>query len=322
MVRGGELFRHQGALARSRLSPAAGVVTLAAAMDGDRSPHGAVLILGAALLWGTTGTAQALAPEGATPISVGSVRMAVGGLGLLAVAALGRRRVTPLRDQVPWWLVAAAGVAAYQLFFFAGVARAGVALGTVVAIGSAPILAGALAAWVEQERPGARWMLATALAVLGVVAIGGGVGDGDLAGVLLALGAGASYAVYAVGSKRLVAAMAPLGAMALVFATAGVVLAPVALLTDLAWLTEPAGWRVALWLGLAATTSAYVLFGYGLRLIPVSTTATLSLAEPLTATLLGVLLLGERPGVVAWIGVAAVAAGLVLVSLPRPWAGR
>jgi drug/metabolite transporter, DME family len=99
-------------------------------------------ILLAALCFGTTGTAQALGPEGLTPAGVGAARILVGGALLVAVALAGR---APLRRLAPGpLLVAAAAVAAYQLCFFAAVADTGVAVGTIVAIGSAPVSAGAL----------------------------------------------------------------------------------------------------------------------------------------------------------------------------------
>jgi drug/metabolite transporter, DME family len=75
----------------------------------------------------------------------------------------------------------------------------------------------------------------------------------------------------------------------------------------------------------------YVLFARGLAGLPASTATTLTLAEPLTAMLLGVLLLGERLPAVAWSGAALVAVGLVLAGErregtgprgPRRWAGR
>ena len=48
-------------------------------------------------------------------------------------------------------------VAGYQLAFFSAVARTGVAVGTMVAIGSAPVLAGLLAWLVRGEQPPGRW---------------------------------------------------------------------------------------------------------------------------------------------------------------------
>jgi DME family drug/metabolite transporter len=64
------------------------------------------------------------------------------------------------------------------------------------------------------------------------------------------------------------------------------------------------------------TALAYVLFARGLRRLTPGETATLTLAEPLTATGLGVLVLGERPGAVAVAGAALVLAGLLALALP------
>ena len=112
-------------------------------VQNDR--RGVWLVLAAAVLWGTTGTAQALAPTGASPLTVGAVRLAIGGLALLALA-LWRGA---FRGGRPWPLaataLAAACIAGYQVTFFAGVASTGVAAGTLVAIGSAPVLAGTFA---------------------------------------------------------------------------------------------------------------------------------------------------------------------------------
>jgi DME family drug/metabolite transporter len=69
---------------------------------------------------------------------------------------------------------------------------------------------------------------------------------------------------------------------------------------------------MALWLGLATTTVAYVLFGRGLRHLPAGPVTTLVLAEPVVATVLGVVVLGETLTVLGWIGAALVLAGLVL----------
>lgn len=280
--------------------------------------RGELLILGAAVLWGTTGTAQALGTGGNDPLAVGAVRLILGAAGLIAVAAL----MGDLRPSgpVPWraLLPTAMGIAAYQLAFFGAVARTGVALGTVVAIGSSPVLAGLLAGLLERERLTRPWFVATLLAVGGTALIAGPHGYADPGGILLALAAGASYAIYALGSKRLLAALRPLTAMALGFGGGAALLLPVLAAVDLHWLAKPSGAAAGAWLGVVTVTAAYVLFGHGLRLIPVSTTATLSLAEPVTATLLGVVLLRERPTATAWLGVGAVLVGLMVLAVSTP----
>lgn len=274
------------------------------------------LILAAAVLWGTTGTAQALAPDGAAPMVIGAVRLLIGGTALLALA-LARGALAVAR---PWpvlpTLLAAAGVAAYQLLFFAGVAATGVAVGTVVAIGSSPVLAGLFALITRGERPAPRWYPATALSVAGctLLTLAGSAVDVDPTGVILALGAGTAYATYAVASKGLLENRAPDAVTAVVFTVAALLLSPLLAGADLDWLAEPRGAAVALHLGLGTTAAAYALFARGLRSVPVSTAVTLTLAEPLTAAALGILLLAERPSPAALTGMALLIGGLIVLA--------
>jgi DME family drug/metabolite transporter len=283
------------------------------ATTGERG--GAGLVLAAAVLWGTTGTARALAPAGTSPLSVGAVRIAVGGAALVAVARLSHRR---RGGAWPAGAVTAgaAAVAGYQLAFFSAVARTGVAVGTMVAIGSAPVLAGLLAWVIRSERPGRRWYGATALAVAGggLLAVAGQAVRVSAGGVALALAAGAAYAVVAVAAKDLLAGHGQAEVMAALFAGGALLLVPVAALLPLDWLATPRGALVALHLGLVATAAAYVLFAAGLRRVTVATAATMSLAEPLTAATLGVVLLGERLTVAGLAGAALLVAGLVLLA--------
>ena len=124
-------------------------------------------VLAAAVLWGTTGTAQAFAPVGFDPLVIGALRLLVGGLALLALA-VGRRELGNLRDWKLWpTLLAAIFTAGYQVCFFAAVAKTGVAVGTVVGIGSAPIAGGLLGMLFRGEKLGQRWILATSLAICG-----------------------------------------------------------------------------------------------------------------------------------------------------------
>lgn len=284
---------------------------------GQGTGAGAWLVLAAAVFWGTTGTAQALAPQGAQPATVGAARLAVGGAALLAFAAA--RRQLSRADRWPVWatLVAAASMAAYQLSFFAGVAKTGVAVGTIVAIGSAPILTGAFGFLVRGERPGRRWAMATALAVLGcalLIVAGRSIQINPL-GLVLAIGAGIAYASFTIASKNLLEDKSPEAVMAVVFCLGALFLAPLLFSADLTWLEQPRGMAVALHLGLVTVAIAYSLFARGLSQVPVATAATLTLAEPLTAGMLGVFLLGERLTPFAVFGIVLIFSGLAIISL-------
>lgn len=291
-----------------------------------------IAILVSAVLFGTTGTAQALGPAGTTPLSVGLVRTIVGGGGLALLALLllrgtarGRARALPRGSSPrlglrPALLMLVTGVclALYQPLFFLGTARNGVAVSTVIALGSAPVIAGLLEWALTRRTPSSRWIGATALATVGVVLLGvggSGVGSTDPVGVCGAVGAGASFAVIANVQRRLLDAgwnaFAVVGGMGASAAAVGVLALPFA---DLGWLAQPRGLVLALWLGLATVSLAYVLFTWGLQGVSAATAATLTLAEPLTAALLGLTVLGEHLSTLGAIGLAVLAAGLVLLA--------
>jgi drug/metabolite transporter, DME family len=294
--------------------------------SGSRRAKG--LVVAAAMLWGTTGTARALGPDAASPYAVGAARIVAGGACL---ALVGWRRgwlARPpeasaagagARGQRVALAVAVAMMAAYQPLFFGGVARTGVAVGTMVGIGSAPVFAGVLGLAVRGERPGRRWGVATGLALAGtLLLVGAGDGDDvDPLGVALALGAGASYAADVAGSKVLLDAGRRAEAVqAQVLGLAAVAMVPVAVVAGLGPLWSPGGVAMVAHLALVTLLVGYLLFGRGLAGVGVATAGTLTLAEPATATVLGVLVLGERPGLVAAAGVALVAAGLVVLVAP------
>jgi drug/metabolite transporter, DME family len=316
-------------------------------------------VLLAAVCFGTTGTAQALGPS-ADPVALGAARIAVGGIALALVAALVARArpettvtgshsrargagvgvtgshsrargagvgVTGSHSRARGWgwgvALGALGVLAYQPAFFLGTARNGVAVGTVVALGSAPVLTG-LATWaLGRGRPGRSWLVATALATTGVVVLGLAPGDPaaatgglDPVGVLASLGAGAAYALYTLAGAALIdtgwTSTTSMGAM---FGVAGMLSLGVLAVVGTGGLTSPAGLATVLWLGLVTTTAAYVLFGYGLARLGAPTVATLTLAEPLTATVLGLAVLGERLSGGAVAGLVVLAVGLVVLAV-------
>lgn len=277
--------------------------------------RGTVLVVSAAVLWGTTGTAQALGPE-ASPLAVGSARLVVAGVALGALALVvgttaSRRRLVGLPT-----LAGATGMAAYQPLFFTAVDRTGVAVGTVVALGSAPLAVAGLEWLVRRRGPDRRWAAATVPALLGLVLLGSQAGAvrADAAGVAAALGAGVAYAVFTVAMARLAPGGSAIESAGAVFAVAAVLIVPLAATLDFGWVATAPGLATVAWLAIGATVVSYLLFTAGLRTTPAPTAATLTLAEPVTAALLAVVVVGERPGVPAWVGIGLVVVGLVLTS--------
>jgi DME family drug/metabolite transporter len=280
---------------------------------------GMMLVLLAAVIWGTTGTSQALAPPGASSMTIGALRLAVGGSALLILSLLRGGVDRGILQQPLMTVFAAAMVAAYQLCFFAAVATTGVAVGTMVAIGISPVLAGIFAFLVYGERPGRTWLLATILAVAGCILLfipsSGAAVSVRPVGVFLAIAAGAAYVAYTMSIKGLLRTARPDSVIAVVFALGGVMLLPALIGKDLSWVAHPQGALVVLHLGLVATAFAYLLFARGLKIVPAAHAVTLSLAEPLTAALLGLIVLREPMTPFTFFGMALVFAGLVVLGI-------
>jgi DME family drug/metabolite transporter len=274
------------------------------------------------VLWGTTGTASSVAPAGAPAAAIGCAGLALGGI-LMFLTSRGARALPAACTRRERWLLVlgALAVAGYPVTFYPAVARTGVAVATVIALGSAPVFAGLLSWITGQAGPTARWTVATAAAVLGctLLVLGpqltGHATPMDLTGVVLAAGAGLSYAAYSLIGGRLITRGHPSDAvMGVLFGAAGLLVLPLVLLLDLHWLATARGAAVAVYLALFTVYLAYRLFGYGLRRTPASVATSLTLVEPAVAAILGVTVLGERLPTVSWCGLAVLALGLVLLT--------
>lgn len=290
--------------------------TEARAADVSRAANplgSALLVLAGASLFGTVGTAQALGPD-VPADSLAAARMLLTGIALVLVAgAYGHRSgiLVALR-QSPAWL-AGLGQAAFNLCFLAAMQQAGVAVGTLVAIGAAPVITGLITRHVTRH-----WLVATTVAVVGLALLVGGQQDSpqapSTAGVLLALGAAASYATYIVaGNAAEARGLETQSFLAAAFSVAALLTLPWLLLGDTAWIGTTGGGLLLGYLVLVPTILAYSLFNRGLRGVRSSTASTLALVEPVVAASLAYLLLGERLGATGLVGAALVLLGLLLI---------
>jgi DME family drug/metabolite transporter len=286
-------------------------------MTGKKQTNGVFLVIIAAMLWGTTGTSQALAPQGATPLAIGAVRLSLGGLALLIFSIIKGHFKGIVHWPILTTFLAAVSVALYQPFFFAGVLRTGVAIGTVVAIGSSPVFAGILGYFFRGEKPGTKWFIATGLAIVGNLLLI--LSENDLSvnflGIIFALCAGLAYALYSLASKKLLDKYPSQLVVAIVFTLGSILLIPLLITSDLSWLKSVRGFAVATHLGFFTIALAYSLYARGLKKVTVADAVTLTLAEPITAAILGIFLLGEKINFFAGLGIAFLLIGIVVLSV-------
>ena len=264
----------------------------------NKAAIGSLCAVLAGVCWGTTGTLQALAPAGLHPLALGGTRLIVASL-LLFPAALHKEGSAFVKERWSWigLLTAGGGMALYQLCFFAAVRLAGVGVGTMIAIGTAPIIAGLMARFFFGERLFLSWWMATFLAIAGcyLLVFGWGEigGELNLVGVVLALCAAFGYSLQGIGLRVLCKDRNSFDAAVGMTMTGALFCLPVVLYIGVPWLFTAHGALIVMVLVLFSTITPYILFSKGLEHISIGKAYTLTLTEPLTACLLAVFLLGE-----------------------------
>ncbi len=291
----------------------------------QRQLGGILAVLAAAILWGTTGTAATFA-SGVSPLAIGSVAMGTGGIlqALLALPKIisGRAQIAANRLNL---LIGALAVAVYPLAFYASMHYAGVAAGTVISIGSAPLLSALIEYYCDRQPLSRQWLSGAIIGVGGMVllciaerrAAASGNNLQILAGIVLGLVAGFTYALYSWSARRMMHnGVGAAAAMGSTFGAGGLLLIPVLLLTGAPLLASPTNTAVALYMALVPMFIGYLCYGIGLARIKASTATTLTLTEPVVAALLAVTLVGERLPLTGWAGIGLIILCLVIITLP------
>ena len=296
---------------------------------------GVLSVAAASILWGSTGTAATLAPA-VSPLAIGAVAMGLGGLLQALYAA---RHIADQTGSLleRWRLVSlgAAAVAIYPLAFYSSMHLSGVAVGTVVSIGSAPVAAALIERCVDGKALSRQWILGALLGVGGAALLSfaghapaaGSAGGGpaaewwlSTAGILLGLLAGATYALYSWAAHRLTGqGVTSRAAMGAVFGLGGLLLMPVLVLTGAPLLESWRNLGVGAYMAAVPMFAGYVLFGWGLARVGAGTATGISLLETVVAAVLAVLVVGERLPALAWLGAAVVLASLFILT---PWPER
>jgi DME family drug/metabolite transporter len=170
---------------------------------------GLLAITVTSVLWGTTGTAATFA-SGVGPLAIGAAALGIAGLLQAAIAVPALRTARPvLRRHRAVVVTGAISVAVYPLAFYSSMHTAGVAVGSVVSLASAPLASGVLERLVDGRALSRWWVLAASLGVLGSALLcasevaGLSSATSTLLGIGLGLVAGTTYALYSWAAHRL-----------------------------------------------------------------------------------------------------------------------
>jgi DME family drug/metabolite transporter len=285
--------------------------------------RGILLISCSAILWGTVGvvTQAIFRRTSLDATAVGFYRLAIAFpfLALLSWATGGKGAFVIRRRALIRLVLIGFLLASYQVLYFASIRRAGVAVATLVTLCTAPVIVAGLSSVFLKETFTRQNFWALTLAVSGTACLIGAPQAVNsradlLIGILLGLGSAFGYALVTLLGRSVAGRNHPLPATTISFVSGAVFLLPFsqALSSSTPFTSMP--WGLLLYIGLVPTAIGYTLFFHGMRHLKATAASTLTLLEPLTATLLAWWLFGERLGPLGIVGAILLPGSLLLLA--------
>lgn len=276
------------------------------------------LVLAAAVLCVSFGSIFVRAAQ-APALAVAFYRTAFASLLLLPWAARHAAGSWPALGARRWWVVLGAGLALALHFatWIASLSLTSVAA-SVLLVNTTPLFSLALGRLLLRERSSGLVVLGTLLALAGTAVIVQGDSAGGpepLKGDALALAGALTLSLYHLAGRGLRDAL-PLSAYVLaVWSSAALALGLLAAAFGTRLLGHPPrAWLAFLALAVIPTLGGHGLVNRALRQLPAPTVGLFMLGEPIGATLLALVFLGEVPSATTLTGGALVLGALVLVA--------
>lgn len=269
------------------------------------------------VIWGVNFAVVKRALGAFEPLAFNALRFAIAAAFVYAVLRRGGPLRVPERRDVPRiLLLGLLGNVLYQMAFILGLDRTRAGNASVM-LALTPVFTGLLSAALGHERTGIRAWVGAAVSVVGVALVTGGTlrfAGADFAGDLILVGAAATWAMYTVGARPLIAryGSVPVTAWTLWVGAVGLGVLGIPALLRQEW----SGLGTAAWGGLAfsalfAIGLAYLIWYRGVERIGNTRTAVFSNLTPLVALSVGALWLGERPTALSLVGAALVLGGVM-----------
>lgn len=272
-------------------------------------------ILLAAFLWGTSGTIASFS-QGLSPIAIGTISLGFGGLihAFISISII-KKNIYLLKQHKKILFIGVIATTIYPLAFYSSLSFAGIAIGTVITVGSAPLFAALLEYFYDQKKLSIKWLVSFILGITGIIFLF--LGDSTqnqiadifnrIIGVCLGIIAGITYAIYSWIAKKLIGKGVDARAtMGIVFGASALILLPTLFFTGSNLLNYSVNWGVAVYLAVIPMFLGYFLFSVGLKKIATSKAITLSLFEPFVATLLAIFVVGEHLSLMGYLGLTLI----------------
>jgi drug/metabolite transporter (DMT)-like permease len=237
-------------------------------------------------------------------------------LGVVAGVRHPRSLLAPPSDIARYSALALTGYGAASMCYFFALKHADASVVAVLLYAYPAFVT--VAGWLLMGQK-ATWQRGVAVVVtfLGcalVVGVLGGSAHADPVGIALGLGAAVGYTLYNLLSHRWLPGRSRLVMMAYTFGISAIGISVITLvagqsLSPAAW--SPAAWPLLLAIVLVPTFAAVVLYLQGIRGLGPAQASVVSTLEPIFTIGLAGVFLGERLGLMQWLGAAFVVAGVV-----------
>jgi len=286
---------------------------------------GVLAVLAASFLWGTTGVMASFTTN-VSSLAIGAFAMGVGGVLLVLVnfSSLSKNYRLILRQKILFAL-GALSVAIYPLAFYSSMRISGVAIGTIVSLATAPIFAALIERLLSQKEISQQWVISFVFGAIGIILLTAGkeatLGSTandyqNTVGVVLGCIAGLTYACYSWVARALIdKGVHSRAALSGLFGGAAILLLPSLWFTGDNLFSNTTNGLISLYMAIIPMFLGYLLFSYALKFIDTSKATLITLVEPLIATILAVILLGESFLVTGWFGGLLVFLCLVIQSV-------
>ncbi len=304
-------------------------------IETSPSPRLYLQLVLVSIIWGGTFIAGRFLSGSIPPLLAASLRFIIASVTLLSFLALSRTPLTRIntRQGIKLMLLGFFGIFCYNIFFFYGLHHVSAARASlIVALNPAAIALASFAMHKEALSPAKLAGITLCLAGAAIVIL---VKDptvlrsphGRWYGDVLILGCVGSWVIYSVSSRSLSQAIGPLqtvtysilaGTLLLCVATWMMGEVKLSVLVEL----KPPQWGGLFYLGVMGSALAYIWYYDGIRKIGATRSGVFIALNPLSAVLLGVILLDERLSASMGIGGIIIIIGILLSnisSVPFNW---
>ncbi|WP_342590327.1 DMT family transporter [Cytobacillus eiseniae] len=281
-----------------------------------------LMIAAGASLWGIIALfVKGLGEYGFTPMEIVAIRVIVAALVLLIIGAVRLRKKMKLKKWTDIRFFIGTGIFSVVFFnycYFTTIGQMNISI-AVILLYTSPAFVTILSYLFLKEKLTLNKIIAVFGTIIGCVLIAGlTMGDGTITfiGIITGLGAGLGYALYTIFSKFALMKYEPYTITLYTFVVAAIALIPVTQL----WnkyenLLDVNVLLYSIGLGLIPTVLAYFIYTWGLEKIEGSKAAIIATVEPVVATMLGVLLYGERLTFIQIIGALFILGSVIIVNM-------